>query len=205
MPWLFDDDESDPQSAADVLRRFTKLKAQLMPTLLQLGVEASERGTPTMRPMLLEFPDDAAVEYLDRQYMLGADLLVAPVFSSRGDVSFYLPEGRWVSVLTGEPIEGGRSVRQTHDYTSVPLYLRPGGVVALANESSRPENAVTTSLLVHPDLTAPRTVTVADGEFRVERVGDEIVATGPDTGWTLQLAGGSTADAVGGVARVRGA
>ena len=59
-----------------------------------------------MRPMQLEFPDDPAVAYLDRQYMLGADILVAPVFTPSGDVEFYLPAGSWTNLLTGEEVEG---------------------------------------------------------------------------------------------------
>ncbi len=60
-----------------------------------------------MRPMLLEFPDDPAVAYLDRQYLLGPSLLVAPVFSADGEVEYYLPAGRWTNWFTNEVVEGG--------------------------------------------------------------------------------------------------
>jgi alpha-D-xyloside xylohydrolase len=203
VPWDFDTDESDPQSAVNVLRRFTRLKARLMPYLLSLGAEVTGRGTPTMRPMLLEFPEDEAVEHLERQYMLGGDLLVAPVFSARGDVSFYLPEGEWISILTNESVPGGRWVREKHEYTSVPLYLRPGGVIALGDEDVRPEQTSTTALLVHPALSETRTVDVPGGIFTVSRDGADIVASGPDTEWMLRVAGGAEAPAAGGVARVR--
>ena len=77
-----------------------------MPYLYAAGLEASRQGTPVLRPMLLEFPDDPAVAYLDRQYMLGADLLVAPVFTESGEVEFYLPAGLWTSYLTGDTVQG---------------------------------------------------------------------------------------------------
>ena len=64
-----------------------------MPYSTDRAVEAHETGVPVMRPMLLEFPDDPACAYLDRQYMLGDDLLVAPVFSPDGAVEYYLPDG----------------------------------------------------------------------------------------------------------------
>ena len=54
-----------------------------------------------MRAMLLEFPDDPACDYLDRQYMLGDALLVAPIFTPDGMVDYYLPAGRWTNFLTG--------------------------------------------------------------------------------------------------------
>jgi alpha-D-xyloside xylohydrolase len=72
VPWAFDDE------AVEVTRKFTKLKLALMPYLFAAGLEATRTGTPVLRPMQLEFGDDPATGYLDRQYMLGADLLVAP-------------------------------------------------------------------------------------------------------------------------------
>jgi alpha-D-xyloside xylohydrolase len=206
VPWHFDSDESHPQSAVNVLRRFDRLKATLMPYLLAAGEEAHEQGTPTMRPMLLEYPADPSVEHLERQYMLGGSLLVAPVFNAEGDVSYYLPEGRWYSMLDDRMIDGGRWVRENHDYTSVPLLLRPGSVVPLGSESARPEDAATTSLLVHPDAGLAGAVTVrsVDGTFRVSREDDEIVASGPaDREWSVRIAGGETVTAAGGTARVR--
>jgi alpha-D-xyloside xylohydrolase len=205
VPWVFDTDESDPQSAVNVLRRFTRLKATLMPYILGSADETVERGTPIMRPMLLEFPEDPAVEYLERQYMLGRDLLVAPVFNAEGDVSYYLPDGTWYSVLTGAAVRGGRWVRERHDYMSVPVLLRPGGVVLLGNEDARPEDARATALLVHPEFMDEQVVESAGEQFTVRREGDEIVVEGRrgagDDAWTLQLAGGASVPATDGVAR----
>ena len=107
MPWLFDDE------AVDVLRFFTKLKCRLMPYLFAAAVEATRSGAPVMRAMVLEFPDDPACEALDRQYHARPSLLVAPVFSEDGEVSFYLPEGRWTHLLSGEVVEGGRGARRS--------------------------------------------------------------------------------------------
>jgi alpha-D-xyloside xylohydrolase len=75
-------------------RFFTKLKRRLMPYLYAAAVEAHESGLLTMRAMPLEFPGDAACDTLDRQYMLGERLLVAPVFTPSGAVDYYLPAGR---------------------------------------------------------------------------------------------------------------
>src|ERR1035437_6484750 len=72
VPWAFDDE------AVEVTRKFKKLKLRLMPYLFAAGLEATRIGTPVLRPMQLEFGDDPATGYLDRQYMLGADVLVAP-------------------------------------------------------------------------------------------------------------------------------
>jgi alpha-D-xyloside xylohydrolase len=133
VPWDFDDE------AVEVTRFFTHLKMRLMPYLYQLGVDASRTGVPVMRPMQLEFPDDPAAAYLDRQYMLGGDILVAPVFSETGEVEFYLPPGTWTSLLTGDKVEGGRWVRETHGFLSLPLYVRPGAVLPWGARTDRPD------------------------------------------------------------------
>ncbi|MFK0401866.1 alpha-xylosidase [Microbacterium sp. NPDC090225] len=133
VPWAFDDE------AVDVTRQFTHLKMRLMPYLYQQGLEAASTGVPLMRPMVLEFPDDPATAYLDRQYMLGSDLLVAPVFTEEGEVEFYLPAGEWTSLLTGETVTGGGWRRETHCFDSLPLYVRPGTVLPWGARVDRPD------------------------------------------------------------------
>jgi alpha-D-xyloside xylohydrolase len=103
VPWNYDDE------ACDVLRFFTKLKCRLMPYLFSKAVEAHEDGVPMMRAMILEFPKDPASDTLERQYMLGDSLLVAPVFSEGGEADYYLPEGAWTHLLTGKVQQGGYS------------------------------------------------------------------------------------------------
>ena len=95
VPWLFDEEDEKNgvalvpgQTAVDVVREFTKLKLELMPYVYQLGLQPHANGTPVMRSMFVEFPDDPACRTLDRQYMFGPSMLVAPVFTYSGEV-FY--------------------------------------------------------------------------------------------------------------------
>lgn len=161
VPWSFDDE------AVEVTRRFTRLKNRLMPYLFAAGAEAHERGLPVMRPMQLEFPDDPAVVHLDRQYLLGRDLLVAPVFSPDGVVDVYLPAGRWTRldpelVESGETVEGGRWLRETHDVHSLPLYVREGAVIPVGARADRPDYDYLDGLAleVFPGPAGERTVRV---------------------------------------------
>lgn len=133
VPWVYDDE------ACDVVRQFTELKCRLMPYLYPASVQAASQGTPVMRAMMLEFPEDPACDYLDRQYMLGDDLLVAPVFSEQGDVDFYLPQGRWTHLLNNDVIEGSRWHRQQHGFNSLPLYVRPNTLLALGSDNQKPD------------------------------------------------------------------
>ncbi|MFD2840697.1 alpha-xylosidase [Populibacterium corticicola] len=138
VPWLFDDGSESPgQSAVEVTRRFTKLKARLMPYFYAVGQNAHRTGVPFMRAMVLEFPQDPTAAFLDRQYMIGSDLLVAPVFSASGEVQFYLPAGKWTNLLTGEVVTGGGWRTEVHAFDSMPLYVREGTVLPIGVREDR--------------------------------------------------------------------
>jgi len=119
VPWAFDEE------AVDVTRKFVHLKRGLMPYLMKVASQVNAHGVPMMRPMFMEFPEDRTSWFLDQQYMLGPDLLVAPVFSAEGRVEFYLPSGQWRNYFTGELVNGGRWVTELHGFDSLPLYIRP--------------------------------------------------------------------------------
>ncbi len=133
VPWLFDDE------ASDVVAFFTKLKCTLMPYLYDKAIEAHEEGTPMMRPMVFEFTDDPGCTYLDMQYMLGNALLVAPVFREDGVCDYYLPQGTWTHLLSGEVREGGTWNQDTYDYFSLPLYVRENTLLAMGTVDRNPD------------------------------------------------------------------
>ena len=180
VPWLFDEE------SCDVLRKFVKLKCRLMPYLYGAAVEAHEHGIPMMRPMMLEFFDDPACETLDRQYMMGESLLVAPIFRKDGQVQYYLPDGTWTCLLSGDTVQGGHWQTEIHDFMSLPLMVRPGTVLPMGQCDSRPDYDYLDGLELHvfqleegesrtvtiPDLkgqvAATFTVTMHDGAALVE-------------------------------------
>ncbi|HEY3480796.1 MAG TPA: TIM-barrel domain-containing protein, partial [Streptomyces sp.] len=135
VPWDYGDE------AVEVTRDFTRLKHRLAPYLQRAAQQAHHTGTPVMRAMVLEFPDDPAAATLDRQYLLGDDLLVAPVFSEDGSVEFYVPEGTWTNILTGARVTGPRWVRETHGFSTLPLLARPDSVIPFGADDQRPVSA----------------------------------------------------------------
>lgn len=177
VPWLFDEE------ACDILREFVNLKCSLMPYLYGQAVRSHKEGRPVLRPMFLDFPEDRACDTLDRQYMFGDSLLVAPIFKESGEVQYYLPEGTWYNLITGADVSGGKWQKETHDYHSLPLMIRPNTVLALGNNDQKPDYdyADGVSLLVSafdegaeakteiPDLKGETVMTVT-----AKRVGDEI-------------------------------
>jgi alpha-D-xyloside xylohydrolase len=194
VPWLFDEE------AVDVLRSFTHLKHRLMPYIYGAAVEAHRTGLPVMRPMAVAFPGDQAVTHLDRQYMLGESLLVAPVFSAGGEVSYYVPAGRWTRYLaatgTADVVEGPAWVTETHGFDTAPLLVRPGTVLAVGAREDRPDYDYRDGVTLHLFEPAEgRTAVVvpglnsADTVFTVSRDGSRIVIgrMGDALPWSVRL------------------
>lgn len=133
VPWVYDEE------AVAVTRKFTKLKCSLMPYLYRNACETAITGVPMMRAMVLEFENDETCNYLDRQYMLGDSLLVAPVFNNTGDVKYYLPEGKWTNILTNKVYEGGKWYNENFDYMTLPLMVRENSIIVFGNSDNKAE------------------------------------------------------------------
>lgn len=164
VPWLFDEE------ACKVLQKFVKLKCSLMPYLYRQAVKAHEEGIPMLRPMFMEFPQDRTCEVLDKQYMLGDSLLVAPVFRESGEVEYYLPDGIWLNLLTGKTLCGEKWQKETYDYFSLPLMVRPGSIVAMGSNCHRPDYDYTNGVkfllyLPENDMTAKTSITDLKGNI----------------------------------------
>lgn len=167
VPWVYDDE------AVDVTRFFTKLKCSLMPYMFDTAVQATEQGVPTMRAMFLEFPNDPGSETLDRQYMLGDSVLVAPVFSEHGEVTYYLPEGTWTHLLTGKAAQGGKWYKEKYDFFGLPLFVRENSIVAKGANDNRPDydfaDGVELGLYqIQDGATVSRTVRNIEGESELQ-------------------------------------
>ena len=133
VPWVYDEE------AVDVVRFFTCLKAKLMPYLYKTAIAAATEGIPSMRSMVLEFTKDKTCHYLDKQYMLGDSLLVAPIFNEESRAEYYLPQGIWTNFFTGREYRGGTWIEEQHGYLSIPLMVRENSVVAVGAHEDRPD------------------------------------------------------------------
>ena len=143
VPWLFDEE------ACDVARFFVNLKCRMMPYLYRMAVYSHETGIPMMRPMILEFPQEMGVKDLDMQYMLGDSILVAPIFREDSVGEFYLPEGTWTHLLSGERREGGRWYTKVYDYFSLPVFVRENTVLAMGENDQLPDYEYAENVVLH--------------------------------------------------------
>ncbi|AZQ39816.1 alpha-xylosidase [Streptomyces cyaneochromogenes] len=194
VPWDYGEE------AVEVTREFTLLKHRLAPYLHRAAQQAHTTGVPVMRAMVLEFPDDPTAAVLDRQYMLGDDLLVAPVFTDDGTVEYYVPEGTWTNILTGAQVTGPRWVREQHGFHTLPLLARPDSVIPLAADAQHPVSAWADDieLRIHAfadgarrTVVIPRTDTLGEtAHFDVHREGDRLsVTTDSPHPWRLRVGG----------------
>jgi len=166
-PWEFGDE------AEDIFKRYAMLRYRLLAYLHTLAVEAAATGVPLMRAMVLEFPDDRTGQRVDSQYLLGPDLLIAPVMNPEGDASVYLPAGTWLDWWTGEEIDGPRWVeRRALDLSIMPVYLRAGGMIPLIEAIDRTEDADWSSvtLIINPVAEGERRFSFPDGTALTARI-----------------------------------
>ena len=200
VPWNYDEE------AVTVLSKFTRLKCSLMPYLYRAAIQSHERGTPMLRAMMLEFPEDPACDYLDRQYMLGDSLLVAPVFSRDGNVDYYVPKGKWTNFFSGEIVEGPRWMREKHDFLSLPLLVRPNSVIPIGQRTDKPDydysDGVTLRIYQLEDgkqvhIEVPSSGGQIETTFEIKRDGKNLYVQshGPAKAWNLTFAGNSSTQA----------
>jgi alpha-glucosidase (family GH31 glycosyl hydrolase) len=130
-PWNIAERSGEDQ-VIPVFRRFAQLRERLVPYLAEQAARTVETARPLMRPLYFEHPHDPAVWQSSPQWMLGDDLLVAPVLEP-GVTSWpvYLPAGRWVNVWTGEAVEGGSTIEVDAPLDSIPVFARAGAAERL--------------------------------------------------------------------------
>jgi len=124
LPWDFPDQANHAAVAA------LKLRYKLLPYLYSVAVDSARTGTPMMRALLVDSPDDPAAWSEELAYRLGHDLLVAPMIDPDGSRTVYLPAGEsWVDWWTGEVHTGGRYLRVTTPLAQIPLFARHGALI----------------------------------------------------------------------------
>jgi alpha-glucosidase len=157
-PWSFGPEIESHCKAA------LSLRYMLMPYLYTAFVEASQTGMPVMRPMLIMDPGDPLLRLPGDQYMLGPDLIVAPVVvkgAARRSVT--LPEGEWFDWWNGSSASG-RRVDADAPLSRVPIYVRAGAVIPMWPE------VPATTMDYHPESTDLRVFLPSSDGITVSRL-----------------------------------
>ena len=108
-----------------LMKKYYDIRISLRPYIKKLYQEAHENGSPLIRAMFYEFPEDPHCWELQDQYMFGPDYLVAPIlYENQEERDVYLPHGTWKHMLTGELVEGGQTIHVKAPLDSIPVYIR---------------------------------------------------------------------------------
>jgi len=175
LPWDFPDFAE--RAAVDAVR----LRYAFMPYLYSAAVVSARTGVPLLRALLVDSPDDPAAWLADLEYLLGPDLLVAPMTDPSGTRRVYLPAGEWVDWWSGEVHIGPGHIRVTQPLERVPLFARRGAVIpvtdVVASLGEAPFGPLTlrcygepadgTRIVVH-DVDGDTTITVHGERYTVE-------------------------------------
>jgi alpha-glucosidase (family GH31 glycosyl hydrolase) len=145
LPWQYGD------AARTAAEKFLNLREALVPYTYTLAHEASVTGVPAARATYLEYPDQpGAYDASSREYLYGSDVLVAPVAApgTTATTSVWFPPGRWTDYFTGRTYTGPTTADVTTDWTTMPVFLRAGGIVPartgnVANDVQNPLSKVT--------------------------------------------------------------
>ena len=143
-----------------------------MPYIYAQAMKAIKGGLPlSLRAMALEFPTDPTSWFLDRQFMFGEKILVAPVMEKFGEVEFYLPAGQWTSWWDATKTVSGPGWRkEKHGYLTLPIYVREGSILVLGHEEGedgfKGGTGMRKEVLVYGGVEGEREAMVVDGEGR---------------------------------------
>jgi len=136
-PWAYG------EPALSIFRRYAQLRYRLLP-YLYAAARRAPAGVPLARPLVYDHPADPTTWHIDHEYLLGPDLLVAPMFVARGRRDIYLPAGGWYDFWTDRRFEGSRWITYDAELETLPLLVRAGAVIpmgpALQHVNERPWN-----------------------------------------------------------------
>lgn len=124
-PWHYGDE------AVQVVRHYAQIRYSLVPYLLAAAGESVRTGLPILRPIVLEYQTEPGVDQIDDQYLLGNDLLVAPVFRAGAESRpVYFPPGIWRRLENpADGTLGPGYQRVEAPLTYIPVYVREGAVI----------------------------------------------------------------------------
>lgn len=124
----------DAEYYTDKCRSYFELRMQLLPYLYSSFVEYHKWGTPPIRALVMDYPEDEQVRNIDDEYMFGKNLLVCPLTLEDGTSrQVYLPKGIWHNFFTGEILEGGFTRTVEAGYDEIPVYVKDQSLLPLAN------------------------------------------------------------------------
>ena len=144
---------ADSAAATALVRDALRLRLRLLPYLDAAFARYQASGVPPFRALAMDYPADPACRSVDDQWLLGEDLLVAPVLTSQRRRRLVLPPGVWRPLAGGGPVPGGQTLDIDAPLDLLPVYVRDGALLPLAEpvEYVGPETVFRLQVQVHGD------------------------------------------------------
>lgn len=183
----------------DIIRKYLKLRYRMLPFLYTVLEESHRNGVPLFRPLLLNYQDDPNTYDLDDEFMVGDDLLVAPVLKPNlTERLVYLPKGDWYDYWTKKKYSGGTMIKVDAPLETVPMFVRAGAIIPFGPEvqyvGQKPSEPLTFEIYPDAQGSATSTYYEDDGQspayksgayarmaLKVERAGTGYVVTSDAT------------------------
>ena len=161
-PWRFG------KPYEDIIRKYLKLRYRLLPFLYTTLEEAYRTGVPLFRPLLLNYQEDESTYNIDDEFMVGNDLLVAPILKPDGvRRSVYLPKGTWYDFWTSKKYPGDQLVSVDAPLETVPIFVRAGAIIPTGPElkyvGEKPSDLITFTIYLAENGTASTSLYEDDG------------------------------------------
>ena len=145
-PWVF-----GAETLASV-KKYIEVRYQFMPYIYTLFAEAEKTGLPVVRPLVMEYPTDPKTFNCSDQFILGANVLVAPILRPGQTVrSVYLPAGTWYDFWSNEQYDGGQYILVDADLDTMPIFVKAGTVLPLGSAVKNTKEIQNVMLMVYPN------------------------------------------------------
>jgi|GEM_PF-366265 len=133
LPWQLTERQQD------LYRYYLKFRYRLVPYIYSAAIEAAETGRPILAPIAFDYTEDTVTYDKGYTFLIGRQLLAAPVLEKADSRSVYLPEGNWFHYWTGRKYKGGRTVTVAaplYGRDGLPLFVKAGAVIPMMPEMS---------------------------------------------------------------------
>ncbi|MHC4527361.1 MAG: glycoside hydrolase family 31 protein, partial [Planctomycetota bacterium] len=163
LPWMM-----TPQQQ-DLLRYYLKLRYRLHPYLYSAAIEGHLTGRPILGALVFDYQDDTNTYDKDYHFMIGRQILVAPVLEKTEKWNVYLPKGKWIHYWSGKEYDGAQTVTidaPLYGKDGLPMFIKAGAIIPMMPEMSyiyekTPEPI---TLDVYPDATRASSCVMYDCE-----------------------------------------
>jgi Alpha-glucosidases, family 31 of glycosyl hydrolases len=163
------------------IREAIQLRYKLVPYFYSLLFEAATEGSPVMRPLIYEFPQDKKLLEESFDFMIGSSILVANVLEKNAKTrKVYLPEGvTWYDWYTKQAYEGGKTVEVEVSLGSIPMFFRSGAIVPICEElmNIHKDSMDKLNILIEPSQEASFVLYEDDGTTNNYKNGDYLKTT----------------------------